>query len=179
VSWQKDQFRVEEEAMEKYGYRNPEPRSCALLRVARQALGIPLTVPASAVNRNWATISNAEEGRYRLGEATERRLLFFYLKKFEERGFEIDVLPDDADRPEIRIALAKAVVIAQSAEVAHQSEGLGEASEGLNLGSSDFLERAIDAALRRPALPVVTRRLLKRIAEDDEARAAVPTTAGE
>jgi hypothetical protein len=167
---------VEEMMMEdnRYnGHPRPEPRSSALARVARQTLGIPLVVPAAALKKNWSTISNFESGMYRLSAEIEQELLAFYISEFGRRGIDVDSLPDHADLPELRIALAKAVISAQATEVSRRTQDLEGAMSGVDLGSSDFLERAIEAALRMPALPVVTRRLLKLIADHDEASAQV------
>lgn len=87
---------------------NPNPKWCAVLMAARRVLGLKLREVAEVVGLNCYTISNAEHGRYRMAEATETKVVKFYLGEFAALGWQAQ--PESASLDDLRLALSKAII---------------------------------------------------------------------
>jgi hypothetical protein len=160
--------------MMKFHGRKPDPRPAALLRIARDELGIPLKKVGAAVGRNWATVSNGEAGMYRLSAEAEEKVIRYYIAEFAARGTRVEDVPEDAGVSELRVALAKTLLAFQSQGVVEQSARLQRVAAGLGLGASDFTEQLVSLTLRnrgrgRGRIP---NKLLLKLAEAEEAQAA-------
>ena len=155
--------------------RNPDPRPAALLRVARDTLGITLKEVGAAVGRSWSTINNCELGEYALSPVAEERVIRYYIAQFAACGTRVEAIPDGAGLADLRLVLAQVLFTVQSEGLLAQSAGLEQAAVGLGQGAFDFTELVLGTTLRnrgrgRGRIP---NKLLQWIAETKQAKAAV------
>lgn len=135
-----------------------------LLGTARRCLDLRLRDVAGHAGREFSSIGNVEEARYSLAPDVEKRLVLFYLAEFHRRG--VAVVPDESlDLEQLRVELARAIVLHRLAQAVAASEGAGGGSRNLIVG-------VIRSALADGALRPRFRARMRELLEEYEQAAA-------